>query len=132
MFTSVLSLFIVKEYPLFDCWLKLMRFVSPFVCRERTVQLLSRHWIIKDPDGKVIAEVAKGAKGVVGCTPILKPKTCFQYYSGTDLRKAGGTMEGSFGMAVLSTQGVPESYFDAEIGQFKFARPEGEKYREGK
>ena len=71
-------------------------------------------------------EVAKGAKGVVGCTPILKPKTCFQYYSGTDVTDVGSTMEGSFGMARLNAQSIPESMFDAEIAQFRFLRPEGQ------
>lgn len=91
-------------------------------CRLKTVQLLSRHWVIKDEAGKVIAEVAKGARGVVGCTPILKPQTCFAYYSGTDM-DAPGSMEGSFEMAVLNGKGVPEEKFEAEIAPFKFMMP---------
>jgi len=29
---------------------------------------------------QVIAEVPKGSKGVVGCTPLIKPGECFEYY----------------------------------------------------
>lgn len=52
---------------------------------DQVVQLISRHWIIKNASGDVVAEVAKGARGVVGCTPIVKRGQSFSYYSGTDL-----------------------------------------------
>lgn len=42
------------------------------------MQLLSRHWIIRDLQGKVVTEVQKGSRGVVGCTPLIKPGDCFQ------------------------------------------------------
>lgn len=54
---------------------------------DEVVQLVSRHWIIKDAIGNVVAEVAKGSRGVVGCTPILKRGQSFSYYSGTDLEE---------------------------------------------
>jgi uncharacterized protein affecting Mg2+/Co2+ transport len=74
-----------------------------------------------------MAEVQKGARGVVGCTPILKPATCFQYFSGTDSDSTGGTtMQGSFEMAVLNSKtGLAEKTFDAEIAPFTFLPPEG-------
>ena len=64
-------------------------------------------------------EVAPGAKGVVGQTPIIKPNTSFSYYSGTDLDSKGGSMEGSFGMAVI-VSGNKEEEFDAMISRFPF------------
>lgn len=74
-----------------------------------------------------MAEVAKGARGVVGCTPILKPATCFQYFSGTDSDPSGGTtMQGSFEMALLNSKtGLAENTFDAEIAPFTFLPPHG-------
>ena len=87
------------------------------------MQLLGRHWVISDDAGQVVAEVARGARGVVGCTPILKHGTCFQYCSGTDVERPGGKMEGSFQMAVLNAKGLPESTFDAKIAPFTFIKP---------
>ena len=74
-----------------------------------------------------MAEVKKGSRGVVGCTPILKASTCFQYFSGTDSDSEGGgsTMQGSFEMAVLDTKtGAKVRSFDAEIAPFTFLPPE--------
>ena len=51
------------------------------------MQLLSRHWLIRDLQGKVVAEVQKGSRGVVGCTPLIKPGDCFQV--GWDVMVAG-------------------------------------------
>ena len=86
---------------------------------------MSRHWVICNEEGNVVAEVKRGARGVVGCTPILKPDTAFEYFSGTDLAyPGGGTMYGSFEMAVLNKQLVPVSTFDAEIAPFTFLKPE--------
>lgn len=48
--------------------------------RQEVVQLLGRHWIIEDAGGAVVAEVPRGSKGVVGCTPLIKPGECFEYY----------------------------------------------------
>lgn len=46
------------------------------------MQLLGRHWLIQDETGETVVEVARGSKGVVGCTPVIKPGDCFSYYSG--------------------------------------------------
>lgn len=64
-----------------DCWTPCsLHAPSVPACREETVQLLGRHWIIQDASGKVLTEVAKGSRGVVGCTPLLEPGACFEYY----------------------------------------------------
>lgn len=60
---------------------------------SRTVQLLSRHWIVTDADGNT--REVKG-DGVVGRQPRLHPGEGFAYESFTDLPTAWGTMEGSF------------------------------------
>lgn len=56
-------------------------------------QLIARHWIISDADGRT--EEVKGL-GVVGRQPLLKPGESFQYTSGCRLRSASGSMHGSF------------------------------------
>ncbi|KAL6766756.1 hypothetical protein ACKKBG_A37230 [Auxenochlorella protothecoides x Auxenochlorella symbiontica] len=88
-----------------------------------TVQLLGRHWIIQDSRGVTVTEVPRGTRGVIGCTPIIKPGTCFQYYSGTDLDEAPGSMHGSFQMAVLDDRSQPLESFDAEVAPFHFWPP---------
>jgi ApaG protein len=60
---------------------------------EISVQLVSRHWIITDADGRV--EEVKG-EGVVGKTPTLAPGESFQYTSGTNFKSPVGTMHGSY------------------------------------
>lgn len=95
----------------------------PACCRTEPVQLLGRHWIIQDRHGTVVTEVPHGTRGVVGCTPIIKPGTCFQYYSAADLESAPGTMRGSFQMAVLDDRQQPQTRFDAEVAPFHFWPP---------
>ena len=72
---------------------------------------------------QVVTEVAKGSRGVVGCTPILKPGECFEYYSGTDVETPGLCMRGSFQMRVVDPQrpqDPPSHAFDAQIAPFCF------------
>jgi len=88
------------------------------------VQLLRRHWVVKNAAQETVAEVGRWAKGVVGCTPILKPATCFSYYSGTDMDANGGSMEGAFEMAQLDAKGAPEKRFEVAIAPFHFIAPE--------
>ncbi len=78
-------------------------------------QLLTRHWIITDANGKV--QEVKG-DGVVGEQPHLKPGEGFQYTSGTVLETPIGTMEGSYQM--LADDGKS---FDAEIKPFTLSAP---------
>ena len=60
-----------------------------------TVQLISRHWIITDGDGKI--EEVRGP-GVVGHQPTLSPGQAFKYSSGCPLTTSMGIMQGTFQM----------------------------------
>ena len=59
----------------------------------QTVQLLSRHWVITDANGK--QEDVRGP-GVVGKTPILREGESFSYTSFCPLPTNLGTMHGSY------------------------------------
>jgi ApaG protein len=74
------------------------------------VQLVSRHWIITDADGRV--EEVKG-EGVVGKQPTLAPGESFQYTSGTNFKSPVGTMHGSY--QFVAEDGTK---FDAPIPRF--------------
>ena len=78
-------------------------------------QLLSRHWVITDANGKV-QEVH--GDGVVGEQPYLRPGEAFQYTSGTLLETPVGSMHGSYQMR--ADNGVA---FDAEIPPFTLSLP---------
>ena len=80
-----------------------------------TVQLLSRHWIITNGEGKT--DEVRGP-GVVGYQPTLKSGEEFQYTSGCPLGTPVGTMHGSFQMT--TDTGVQ---FDAIIDAFRLAVP---------
>lgn len=62
---------------------------------ERPVQLLSRHWIIRDGNGTV--HEVRG-EGVVGEMPLIMPGASFDYVSGCPLATGSGAMEGSYRM----------------------------------
>jgi ApaG protein len=62
---------------------------------EGTVQLLRRHWVITEGEGRV-TEVH--GDGVVGETPVLEPGDEFTYTSGAVLESSTGTMEGHYDM----------------------------------
>jgi ApaG protein len=78
-------------------------------------QLLTRHWIITDSNGKI--QEVRG-EGVVGEQPHLRPGEAFQYTSGTMLETPVGTMHGSYQM--LADDGTE---FDAEISPFILTVP---------
>ena len=82
---------------------------------EVPAQLLTRHWIITDANGKV--QEVQG-EGVVGEQPYLKPGEGFQYTSGTMLETSMGTMGGSYQM--VSDEG---KHFDAQIPEFLLSTP---------
>ncbi len=82
---------------------------------DEPVQLLSRHWIITDGDGKT--QEVRG-EGVVGEQPVIPPGTEYRYTSGTLLNTEVGSMQGSFGMQ--TEDGVA---FDAPIAPFTLAQP---------
>jgi ApaG protein len=80
-----------------------------------SAQLISRHWIITDANGKVLE--VKGL-GVVGQQPLLKPGESFEYTSGTHLETAVGTMHGTYQMIAEDGQ-----QFDAPIPSFTLSVP---------
>ena len=82
---------------------------------DMPVQLISRHWIITDGEGK---EDQVRGPGVVGYQPTLKPGEEFQYTSACPLRTPVGTMHGSFQMVPQDGEG-----FDARIAPFRLAVP---------
>lgn len=77
---------------------------------DETVQLLARHWIIIDGDGRT--EEVKGP-GVVGEMPTLGPGENFRYTSSCPLRTPWGTMEGSYTMKTSTGES-----FDVPINRF--------------
>lgn len=78
-------------------------------------QLLSRHWLITDANGKV-QEVS--GDGVVGEQPKLDPGETFRYSSGAILETPVGAMQGSYKMQADDGIG-----FDAPIPPFTLAVP---------
>ena len=78
-------------------------------------QLISRHWVITDGNGKV--EEVRG-EGVVGEQPRLEPGEAFTYTSGAVLQTAVGSMQGSYHMS-----GDDGTEFDAPIPAFTLAVP---------
>jgi ApaG protein len=61
----------------------------------KTVQLLSRSWVITNAEGQV--EIVQGA-GVVGEQPVLAPGQSFEYTSGCPLGTPFGSMQGTYEM----------------------------------
>ena len=82
---------------------------------EVSAQLISRHWIITDANGKV-QEV--NGDGVVGEQPRLAPGEEFRYSSGAILETPVGAMQGLYRME--ADGGVS---FDAPIAPFTLAVP---------
>jgi ApaG protein len=78
-------------------------------------QLISRHWIITDANGKV--QEVRG-DGVVGEQPRLAPGESFEYTSGAVLETGLGTMRGSYRMR--TDDGAA---FDAPIDPFTLSIP---------
>lgn len=78
-------------------------------------QLLARHWVITDANGKV--EEVRG-DGVVGEQPWMRPGDSYEYTSGAVLETSVGTMEGSYRM--VADDGT---HFDAKIPAFVLSIP---------
>ena len=81
-----------------------------------TVQLLRRHWFIKDSNG-MTREVE--GEGVIGKQPILQPGQSHQYVSGTHLQTDIGKMYGSF----LMQDKESDMMFRATVPVFKLIAP---------
>ena len=67
---------------------------------DQTVQLLNRHWLIRDAVGHL--EEVKGP-GVIGKQPTLKPGENFTYSSFCHLKTDSGFMHGTFEMQYRQT-----------------------------
>ena len=83
---------------------------------EMAVQLISRHWVITNGEGRV--EEVRGP-GVVGQQPVLRPGEAFEYTSACPLDTPVGTMHGEFSMLRTDTREA----FDARIAPFRLAVP---------
>ncbi|KAL6011489.1 hypothetical protein ACLOJK_001937 [Asimina triloba] len=83
---------------------------------DRPVQLLRRHWIITDANGKT--ENVWGI-GVIGEQPVILPRTGFEYSSACPLGTAGGRMEGDFEMKHIDKIG--SSTFNVAIAPFSLS-----------
>ncbi|MEO8142218.1 MAG: Co2+/Mg2+ efflux protein ApaG [Sphingomicrobium sp.] len=79
------------------------------------VQLLARHWRIRD--GRGVEQEVRG-EGVVGETPLILAGGSFDYVSGCPLDTASGSMRGSFRM--VADDG---DLFDVEIPTFALLSP---------
>jgi len=84
--------------------------------RDHAVQLLARHWIIRDANGRV--HEVRGA-GVVGDTPLILPGNSYDYVSGCPLDTSHGSMIGAFHM--VDEAG---STFDVAIPEFVLEAPQ--------
>jgi ApaG protein len=82
---------------------------------SRPAQLLTRHWLITDADGRT-QEVH--GDGVIGEQPEIFPGKTYTYSSGTLIETPVGTMEGRYGMICES-----EGNFNAQIPVFQLAVP---------
>jgi ApaG protein len=82
---------------------------------SESVQLISRHWIITDAEGR--QQEVKGP-GVVGEQPTLRPGESFEYTSACPLSTSIGAMQGSYQMV---TSGGDR--FDATIAPFTLSEP---------
>lgn len=78
-------------------------------------QLVSRHWIITDAEGRV--QEVRGL-GVVGEQPVIAPGGVHRYTSGAAIATPVGTMRGAYHM--LAADGTR---FDAPIPEFTLAVP---------
>ncbi len=78
-------------------------------------QLISRHWIIRDENGRVVE--VKGL-GVVGQQPLLEPGARFEYTSGSQIGTPTGTMRGSYFLVAEDGH-----RFEAPIEEFTLAMP---------
>jgi ApaG protein len=81
----------------------------------RTVQLISREWIISD--GRGVTHEVQG-EGVVGEQPVLDPGESFDYVSGCPLQTPTGAMEGRYFMAT-----VDGPRFPVDIPRFPLVAP---------
>ena len=82
---------------------------------DRTVQLLTRHWVITDGRG---ARHSVEGEGVVGEQPAIQPGAAYDYVSGCPLSTPTGAMQGSYRMV-----GADGREFDVAIPRFQLLAP---------
>ncbi len=78
-------------------------------------QLISRHWVIQDANGRV--KEVKGL-GVVGHQPLLRPGQTFEYTSGSQIDTPSGKMHGSYFFVAEDGE-----RFDQQIESFDLSMP---------
>jgi ApaG protein len=78
-------------------------------------QLISRHWVIRDANGRV--KEVKGL-GVVGHQPLLRPGQTFEYTSGSQIDTPSGRMHGSYFFVAEDGE-----RFDQPIAEFELSMP---------
>lgn len=103
---------------------KSSRFVFSYIITianysDKPVQLLSRHWVIKDANNKV--EEVYG-EGVVGKQPVIEPNKEFTYSSGAVLDTEIGTMEGRYFFVAHTNKGNLVE-FEVPIPKFVLSVP---------
>lgn len=81
-----------------------------------TVQLMSRHWVITDAQGR--SEEVRGP-GVVGLQPKIQPGQKFEYESACPLSTSTGSMKGTYTMVTDNGNSV-----EVEIPEFYLICPE--------
>lgn len=80
------------------------------------VQLLRRHWFIKD-SGSPVRQVE--GEGVVGQMPVIEPGKAYTYESGCNLTSDMGSMRGTYQFMRV----MDETTFYAEIPEFTLVTP---------
>jgi ApaG protein len=78
-------------------------------------QLISRHWIIMDANGKT--QEVRGL-GVVGQQPFLQPGEQFEYTSGTSVATPQGSMVGTYFCVAEDGE-----QFEAKVPEFVLSLP---------
>jgi ApaG protein len=82
---------------------------------SQPAQVLTRHWLISDADGRV-QEVH--GDGVIGEQPQILPGKTHTYSSGTVIETPVGTMEGHYGLVNDAGE-----HFKAPVPVFRLAVP---------
>lgn len=112
---SVVSRFLPEQSEPDQDWFAFVYTVTIQNNGEQAAQLLARHWLITDGDGKV--QEVRGP-GVIGQQPLIEPGQSHVYSSGTVISTRVGSMQGSYQMIARNGQ-----RFEAAIAPFRLAVP---------
>ena len=83
---------------------------------DSTVQLLRRHWRVRDSDG-AFRQIE--GEGVIGIQPVLEPGEAHRYVSWCHLRTGLGKMCGTY----LMQETLQEARFSVQIPEFNLVAP---------